>query len=160
MLNINIREAVIEDAQLILDFVKSLAVYEKAESEVVAGVEDIKKSIFSSDSNAHALICHIDDKPAGFAIYFYNYSTWHGKPGLYLEDLFIDSEYRGSGAGKALLKHLAIIAESKNCCRFEWSVLDWNSPAIDFYEALGAKPQKEWIKYRLDGNALREFAQS
>ncbi len=94
----------------------------------------------------------------GFAVFFYNHSTWLGRPGLYLEDLFISPEYRGSGAGKALLKHLAKIAVSQKCPRFEWSVLDWNTPAIEFYKGIGAKPQDEWIKYRLSGDALMEFA--
>ncbi|HEY8569978.1 GNAT family N-acetyltransferase, partial [Microbulbifer sp.] len=104
--------------------------------------------------------CNIDNKPVGFAVYFFNYSTWLGKNGLYLEDLYISPEYRGAGAGKALLKHLAKIAVSKNCGRFEWSVLDWNEPAIRFYQSIGAKSQDEWVGYRLAGNALEEFANS
>jgi len=158
MSDIDIRNASIEDADLILDFVKALAVYEKAEFEVTASAEDIKQSLFDPGSTAHALICNIKQKPVGFAVYFYNYSTWLGHPGIYLEDLFISPKHRGSGAGKALLKHLAQIAVSKNCPRFEWSVLDWNTPAIKFYKKLGAKPQDEWIKYRLSGEALTQFA--
>ncbi len=159
MSNITIRNASIEDAPLILNFVKALATYEKAEFEVTATPEEIEQSLFGEGSKADALICSIDQQPVGIAVYFYNYSTWLGKPGLYLEDLFISPEYRGSGAGKALLKHLAKIAVSKNCPRFEWSVLDWNTPAIEFYKGLGAKPQDEWIKYRLSGDALTKFAQ-
>ncbi len=158
MLDITIRNASIEDASLILDFVKGLAIYEKAESEVTATPEDIKQSLFGDESKADALICSIDQQPVGFAVYFYNYSTWLGRPGIYLEDLFVLPEYRGSGAGKALLKHLAKFAVSQNCPRFEWSVLDWNTPAIEFYYGLGAKPQDEWIKYRLSGEALTKFA--
>ncbi|MCK4406851.1 MAG: GNAT family N-acetyltransferase [Bacteroidales bacterium] len=99
----------------------------------------------------------INEKPVGFAVYFYNYSTWLGKNGLYLEDLYVSPKYRGKGAGKMLLKHLAKIAVSKDCGRFELSVLDWNEPAMKFYESFGAKPQSEWLVYRLEGEALRDF---
>ncbi|MCF6246860.1 MAG: GNAT family N-acetyltransferase [Desulfobacula sp.] len=157
MSDIQIRKATIEDSSLILGFVKLLAVYEKAQDKVTATVRDIQKSIFGADSSVSALICTIGGKPAGFAVFFFNYSTWLGENGLYLEDLFVSPEFRGSGAGKALLKHLANIAIQKKCSRFEWSVLDWNKPAIDFYDSLGAKPQKEWVKYRLSGNALIKF---
>ncbi len=157
---IKIRQATKKDSSLILKFVTELATYEKAEHEVLATVYDIKESLFGKDSNTHAVICNIDDKPVGFAVYFYNYSTWLGKQGLYLEDLYISSKQRGSGAGKALLKHLAKIALSKNCERFEWSVLDWNEPAIQFYHSIGAKPQNEWVSYRLSGKELKEFANS
>jgi len=158
MQDITIRDASIEDAALILDFVKGLAIYEKAEFEVTATVEDIKQSLFGKDPKAHALICTMDRVPVGFAVYFYNYSTWLGQPGIYLEDLFIFPKHRDSGAGKALLRHIAKIAVSENCPRFEWSVLDWNTPAIEFYKKLGAIPQDEWIKYRLSGDALRQFS--
>ncbi len=96
--------------------------------------------------------------PIGFAVYFFNYSTWQGKPGLYLEDLYISPDYRSSGAGKALLRHLAKLALEKNCGRFEWAVLDWNKPAIEFYESIGARAHGEWVKYRLAGEALKTFA--
>ncbi len=158
MSDIQIREATIEDASLILQFVKELATYERAASEVAATVADIQKTIFGSDSTAHALVCSINEEPVGCAVYFYNYSTWLGKNGLYLEDLYITPKYRGRGAGKTLLKYLAAIAVSKDCGRFEWSVLDWNEPAIKVYESFGAKPQSEWVGYRLEGEALREFA--
>jgi len=115
-------------------------------------------SLFGSDSTTRAVICNIDNKPVGFAVYFFNYSTWLGKHGLYLEDLYVSPEHRRSGAGKALLKHLAEIALSRNCGRFEWSVLDWNEPAIQFYHSIGAKPQDEWVGYRLTGKALEELA--
>ena len=155
-----IRQATIEDSALILRFVTELAVYEKAENEVIATESDIEKSLFGIDSTTSAVICNINNKPVGFAVYFFNYSTWLGKHGLYLEDLYVSPEYRSVGAGKALLKHLAKIAFSKNCGRFEWSVLDWNEPAIRFYQSIGAKPQKEWVSYRLTGKALEEFANS
>ena len=159
MRRIEIRGAEIEDAPLILKFIKELAIYEKAEGKVEATVESIRESIFGSDSIARAIICLIDDEPAGFAVYFFNYSTWLGKNGLYLEDLFISPQHRNSGAGKAVLKYLAQTAVSKGCGRFEWSVLDWNEPAIDFYQSIGAKPQNEWIIYRLSGQQLSAFAQ-
>jgi GNAT superfamily N-acetyltransferase len=98
--------------------------------------------------------------PVGYAVYFYNYSTWLGKNGIYLEDVYVSPAYRGSGAGKALLRHIARIAIDENCGRFEWSVLDWNKPAIQFYEALGARPQSEWTIYRLTGSALEALAES
>lgn len=157
---IEIRQATTEDSARILRFVTELAIYEKAEQEVLATESDIRESIFGRDSTTHAVICNIDNKPVGFAVYFFNYSTWLGKHGLYLEDLYVSPEYRGAGAGKALLKHLAKIAVSKNCGRFEWSVLDWNEPAIRFYQSIGAKSQDEWVGYRLAGEALEEFANS
>ncbi|WP_428818603.1 N-acetyltransferase family protein [Microbulbifer sp. MCCC 1A16149] len=160
MKNINIREAVIEDSALILHFVRELARYEKAEHEVIATQADIEKSIFGKESTVHALICEGESAPIGFAVYFFNYSTWQGKNGLYLEDLYVSPEHRGSGAGKALLKYLAKIAVSKNCGRFEWSVLDWNEPAIKFYESIGAKPKSEWVGYQLAGEALTDFSKS
>ena len=155
---IEIRQATIEDSALILRFVTELAIYEKAGNEVIATQSDIENSIFGSDSCAKAVICSINNQPVGFAVYFFNYSTWLGKHGLYLEDLYVSPEYRGVGAGKALLKHLAGIALSKNCGRFEWSVLDWNEPAIRFYRSIGAISQDEWVGYRLTGKALEEFA--
>ena len=158
MPDIKIRTANISDSPLILGFVRELAVYEKAGDEVRATEADIRQSLFGRDPTAHALICYIDDQPAGFAVYFFNYSTWLGRYGLYLEDLYISSEHRGCGAGKALLKYLAKIALSKKCGRFEWSVLDWNEPAIRFYRSLGAKPQNDWIAYRLTGHALEKLA--
>ncbi len=160
MKDINIRKATIEDAALILHFVKELAIYEKAVHEVIATEEDIKNSLFNERVTAHAVICNKGDKPVGFAVYFFNYSTWLGQNGLYLEDLYVSPESRGTGAGKALLKHLARIAVNKNCGRFEWSVLDWNEPAIQFYESIGAAPLNEWVGYRLTGDALTAFADS
>lgn len=106
------------------------------------------------------MICFSDGKPIGFAVYFLNFSTWLGKNGLYLEDLYVSPEFRGCGAGKKLLKHLAQLAVESQCGRFDWSVLDWNKPAIDFYESIGAKAQSEWIIYRLQGQSLVEFAES
>ena len=158
MSEINIREATIGDSSLILKFVKELAKYERAASEITATVKDIQRSIFGADATVHALICSLNNKPIGFAVYFYNYSTWKGKNGLYLEDIYITPKFRGKGAGKMLLKYLARIAVSKGCGRFELSVLNWNEPAIEFYKSIGAKPQNEWLIYRLEGEALRDFA--
>ena len=158
MNDIKIREATIDDSSLILKFVKELAEFERAASEVSATVEDIRKSIFGADSTVHTLICSMDAKPIGFAVYFYNYSTWKGKNGLYLEDIYITPDYRSKGAGRKILKYLAKIAVSKDYGRFELSVLDWNESAIKFYESIGAKPQSEWIVYRLAGDALRDFS--
>ena len=157
---IEIRQATAEDSSLILSFITDLAIYEKAENEVIATESDIKHSLFGSDSTTKAVICNIDNKPVGFAVYFFNYSTWLGEHGLYLEDLYVSPQHRGAGAGKALLKHLAKIALSSDCGRFEWSVLDWNEPAIQFYHSLGAKPQNKWVAYRLTGKALEALANS
>ena len=156
----SIRQAKIEDAALILKFVVDLAVYEKAEDEVVATVADIESSIFSDKFNTNAVICELDGNPIGFAVYFFNYSTWQGKHGLYLEDLYVSPEHRGTGAGKALLKHLAKVAVDNDCGRFEWSVLDWNEPAIQFYKSIGAKPKDGWTGYRMSGDALESFGSS
>jgi len=159
-MSLTIRRAGHKDSGLILGFIKELARFERAEHEVLATEEVIGESIFGSDSTAHALICEKDGNPIGFAVYFFNYSTWLGKNGLYLEDLYISQAERGSGAGKAMLKRLAKIALEKECGRFEWSVIDWNEPAIKFYESLGAKPQEEWIGYRVTGEALVALAKS
>jgi GNAT superfamily N-acetyltransferase len=160
MSNITIRTASAEDSQLILRFITDLAIYEKAEDAVIATQNDIEQSLFGEGSSTKAVICEIDDQPVGFAVYFFNYSTWLGKHGLYLEDLYVSPEFRGTGAGKALLIHLAKIAVANDCGRFEWSVIDWNEPAIKFYQSLGAEPQNEWVAYRLTGQALTDLAQS
>lgn len=155
---LNIRPATADDAELILRFILELAIYEKAEHEVKTDAAGIRDSLFADGSTAHGLICEHDGQPIGYAVYFFNYSTWLGKHGLYLEDLYVSPEARGLGAGKALLRHLAQLAVTRGCGRFEWSVLDWNTPAIDFYESFGARPQSEWTTYRLTGQALLDFA--
>jgi len=160
MLNITIREATKKDSNIILGFIRELAKYEKAEHEVIATESSIADSLFNSGSSTKAIVCEKNGTPIGFAVYFFNYSTWLGKHGLYLEDLYVSSAERGSGAGKSLLKYLAQLAVSKGCGRFEWSVIDWNQPAIKFYDSLGAKPQNEWIAYRLSGEKLRNLAES
>lgn len=155
---IRLREAVIGDAGLVLRFVKELAAYERAGDEVTATEADIRTSLFGEDATAKAIICEIDGVAAGLAVYFFNYSTWLGRRGLYLEDLYISPAYRRVGAGRALLKHLARTAVSLGCGRLEWNVLDWNEPAIRFYESIGAEPLNEWVGYRLAGEALESFA--
>ncbi len=159
-MSFSIRPATPEDAATILGFITELAVFEKAGHEVEATEEAIRASIFGAGSVTEAVILEADGKPAGFAVWFYNYSTWQAKNGLYLEDLYVSPDHRGSGAGKLLLKHLARVAVDKGCGRFEWSVLDWNEPAIRVYDAVGAEPQTEWIRYRLSGEKLRAFAAS
>jgi GNAT superfamily N-acetyltransferase len=158
-MTLSIRPAVPSDAALIHGFITDLATYEKASHEVLASVADIEQSLFAEGAPARALICSRDGVPIGYAVYFFSYSTWLGRQGLYLEDLYIAPEQRGGGAGKQLLRHLAQLACASGCARLEWSVLDWNEPAIQFYQSLGAKPQDEWIRYRLAGEELRSFAE-
>lgn len=161
MSTLTIRQATAEDTALILRFVRELAAYEKALHEVVATEADLRRALFSErPGGAQAVICCSDDEPVGFALYFFNFSTWLGQYGLHLEDLYVTPAQRGGGAGKALLKHLAKVAVAEGCGRFEWNVLDWNEPAIKFYESFGAEPQNEWVGYRLTGEALRSFAES
>ena len=155
-----IRPAIFEDAGLILRYIIELAAYENAESSVVADEAQIAKSLFEPGSPAQALICLADETPIGYAIYFYNYSSWQGRKGLYLEDLYISPQYRGCGAGQAILRYLAKTAIEEDCGRLEWSVLDWNTPAIEFYENLDAEAQSEWVKYRLSGTSLEKMSRS
>jgi GNAT superfamily N-acetyltransferase len=157
---LNIRPATVADAQQILDFIIELAVYEKARQEVVTDVAELGRTLFGPDPKAHCLLCEINGRAVGYAVYFYNYSTWLGRNGIYLEDVYVTPAFRRRGAGKALLKYIAQIAVAENCGRFEWSVLDWNTPAIEFYEAQGARPQSEWTIYRLTGAALKKFAEA
>lgn len=157
-MTLHIRPATADDAALILRFITDLAIYEKAEHEVKTDAAGLRDSLFGVGSTSHALICERDGQPIGYAVYFFNYSTWLGKHGLYLEDLYVSPEARGTGAGKALLRHLAQTAVALGCGRFEWAVLDWNTPAIEFYQSFGARPQDEWTTYRLTGQALHDFA--
>jgi GNAT superfamily N-acetyltransferase len=154
---IDIRPAVENDSPVILRFIQELAAYERAAHEVLASEEDIRATLFGGGP-AQALICSVGGVEAGFAVYFFNYSTWQGKKGLYLEDLYVTPSHRNTGAGKALLQHLARVAVAEGCGRFEWSVLDWNEPALQFYRAIGASPLNEWVRHRLAGPALAEFA--
>lgn len=158
MANLQIRKTNINDAKLILKFIKHLAMYEKAEDEVIADVVAIKNTVFKENSNVGSIICMLDDKPIGFAVYFYNYSTWLAKKGIYIEDIFVLPKYRKLGAGKKILKYIAKLAYDNGYERIEWSVLDWNKKAINFYESIGAKPQSEWITYRMDKKTIKEFS--
>ncbi len=157
MNSLRIRQATADDAALLLHFITELARYEKAEHEVLATEEQIRESLFSEHASANAVICLQDGEPIGYAVYFFSYSTWLGKNGIYMEDLYVTPGKRGCGAGKLLLKHLAKLALDEGCERFEWSVLDWNEPAIKFYEKSGALPQDAWTRYRLAGDALSAF---
>ena len=159
-MNFTIRDAAPGDVAVILRFITELAEYEKAVHEVEATEETLTTSLFGPEAVTGAVILEADGRPAGFAIWFYSYSTWQARNGLYLEDLYVSPEFRGAGGGKALLRHLAGIAVARGCGRFEWSVLDWNEPAIKVYDAIGAKPQTEWIRYRLAGDDLNAFASS
>ncbi|RLQ23550.1 GNAT family N-acetyltransferase [Seongchinamella sediminis] len=158
MTSLAIRNGTPEDIGQIYHFIRELATYEKALDEVSSDETMLREALFGTNPRAYSLICEVDGGPAGFAIYFYNFSTWLGKYGLFLEDLYVSPEYRGHGAGKALLQHLARQAVAEGCGRFEWNVLDWNEPSIRFYEACGAEPLKEWVGYRLHGTALERFA--
>ena len=157
-MSLTIRPAVRTDATQILAFITELAEYERARHEVIASVADIEQSLFDEGSTVHSLICERDGRAIGFAVYFYSFSTWLGRNGIYLEDLYITPEQRGGGAGRDLLRHIAREAVEHRCGRLEWSVLDWNAPAIGFYESLGAQAQDEWVRYRLDGEKLLRFA--
>lgn len=158
-MNIMIRQARPEDATAIYDMIYELAVYEKAPEDVVTTPDEIRRTLFGKDSNTEALICESEGKTVGYAVFFTSYSTWLGRSGIYMEDLYVCSDYRGKGVGKALLKNIAQYAVKRQCGRFEWSVLDWNQPAVDFYLSIGALPQCEWVRYRLEGEALLKFAQ-
>ena len=152
-----IRKAEAKDIATIFDLIKKLAVYEKLENDVITSEKELCENIFNKNF-AKVLIAEEDEKPVGFALYFYNFSTFVGKPGIYLEDLFVEPEYRGKGYGKSLLIELAKIAHAENCGRFEWSVLDWNTPSIEFYKSLGAKPMDEWTVFRLDKDGIENLA--
>ncbi|MEA5123703.1 GNAT family N-acetyltransferase [Xanthomonas floridensis] len=153
-----IRTATPDDVPLLHELITALAVYEREPAAVTATQDDLRASLFGDGATAHALICEQDGQALGFAVYFFNYSTWLGRNGLYLEDLFVRPQARGKGAGLALLRHLAQLAVQRGCGRFEWSVLDWNQSAIDFYQAVGARPMDGWTVYRLDGERLAAFA--
>lgn len=157
-MSLSIRNAVRGDGPLLLQFIRELAVYEKLADAAVAGVADIDRALFSAAPRVFALIAEWDGAPCGFALYFFNFSTFVGKHGVYLEDLFVRESHRGRGIGKALLARLARIAKENDCGRFEWSVLDWNAPSIAFYKALGAVAMDEWTIYRLSGGALDALA--
>lgn len=155
--NVIIRPAVADDAALVLKFIRELAVYERLDGEVVATEPLLRDTLFGARPAAEVLLAFCDDEPAGFALFFHNYSTFLGRPGIYLEDLFVRRQLRGRGIGRALLHRVARIARDRDCGRLEWAVLDWNKPAIAFYESIGATAMNEWKLFRLTGAALSEF---
>ncbi|MCA8982841.1 MAG: GNAT family N-acetyltransferase [Planctomycetaceae bacterium] len=152
-----IRPAIPADAPGILDLIHELAAYEKLSAEVVATPEKLRETLFGQAPAAECLLAEQGERVVGMAIFFTNYSTFLAQPGVYLEDLYVRDEQRGQGIGKALLTAVARLAVQRGCGRMEWAVLDWNQPAIDFYESLGASPQQEWTVYRLTGASLQKF---
>jgi GNAT superfamily N-acetyltransferase len=146
------------DVPLILSLISELAEYEKLSHEAVATEASLQESLFGAQPGAEAVIARVDGEPAGFALFFHNFSTFLGRRGLYLEDLFVRPNFRGRAIGKSLLIHLAALALERGCGRFEWQVLDWNKPARDFYERLGAKANPVWVNYRMTGEALQRLA--
>lgn len=156
---LNLRPATAADVPVILALIHGLAEYERAPDAVTATEEDLRRDGFGPSPRFHVVLAEWDGEAVGFAFYFHNYSTWQGRPGLYLEDLFVRPEHRGRGIGKALLVRLARIAVAEGCGRYQWQVLDWNTPAIEFYEAMGGSVQKEWLTVRVEGDRLRQLAE-
>lgn len=158
MPTLEIRIATEDDVPLILSFIKELAEYENLSHEVYATEDLLREYLFGERRGAEVVIGHHGEDPAGFALFFHNFSTFLGRPGIYLEDLYVTPELRGKGVGRALLTYLAKLAKERNCGRLEWSVLDWNEPAIKLYESIGAVPMDEWTVYRLTGETLDGLA--
>jgi GNAT superfamily N-acetyltransferase len=157
-MNIRIEPAQERDVPLILALIRGLAEYERLADQCIATEARLREALFGAQPAAEVLLAYADDQPAGFALFFHNFSTFLGRRGLYLEDLFVKPEFRRLGIGRRLLTELARIAVERGCGRFEWSVLDWNAPAIEFYTRLGAKPLDEWTIFRVTGSALTELA--
>jgi GNAT superfamily N-acetyltransferase len=157
---VRISRATERDVPLIVQLIRELAEYERAPDEAVATVEGMTNALFGSSPQAECLIAHLDDKSAGFALFFYNFSTWTGKRGIYLEDVFIRPEMRRHGVGEALFKELATIAIARDCPRLEWAVLNWNEMAINFYKKIGATAKDDWTTFRLSGDTLTKLAES
>jgi GNAT superfamily N-acetyltransferase len=157
-MTLKIEPATEGDLPAIVHLVRQLAVYEKLEHAVTASQDDFRQALFGTERNTHALMAFADDAAIGFALYFHTFSTFLGKRGIYLEDIYVEPEYRGRGIGRALLKRLAIIAKEQHCGRMEWSVLTWNQPSIDFYHRLGAITLDDWRIFRLQGDALEQLA--
>ena len=155
-----IRWATRDDVPIILQLIRDLATYERAPNEVTATADELLRVLFGEKPAAEVRLAFEGETPVGFAVFFHNFSTWLGRPGLYLEDLFVKPEYRGKGYGRALLVDLARIARERGCGRMEWAVLDWNDPAIQFYRKLGAKPNDEWTIYRLTTDGIAALADS
>lgn len=159
-MNFDIKPATVHDVPLILSFIKELADYEKLLHEVVATEEILKETLFGKHAHAEVVIGYLDHQPVSFALFFHNFSTFLGRPGIYLEDLFVKPEARGKSIGQKMLAYLAKLAKQRNCGRLEWWVLDWNETAINFYKRIGAKPMDEWTVYRVTDKALDELADS
>lgn len=157
---VSIRPATCADTTLIYDLIRDLAIYEKLGDTCVSTPEVIGDALFTDRPAAEVLIGEVNGRAVGFALFFHNYSTFLGKKGLYLEDLFVRPEFRGHGVGKMLLQALAQVAVKRDCARMEWSVLDWNAPSIAFYSSLGAVPMKGWSVYRMTGSAITRLANS
>ncbi len=157
-MSIRIRSATRDDVAVVAELIRGLARYEKLEHEVVMTEDLLSAGLFGDRPYAEVLLAVDEDRPAGFALFFHNFSTFLGRPGIYLEDLFVVPEERGSGVGRAMLEHLARLAVDRGCGRLEWAVLDWNRDAIAFYERLGARPNSDWTVYRLTGEALTTLA--
>jgi GNAT superfamily N-acetyltransferase len=155
---LQIRAAQAEDVGTILKLIRGLAEYEHEPHAVEATEQDLLRDGFGDHPCFHCALAEWNGEPVGFALYFYNYSTWKGRQGIFLDDLFVYPEHRGKGIGKALLLHVARIAAAQNCGRYEWLVLDWNTPAIEFYESLGGKRMSQWLPVRVEGEALQELA--
>lgn len=158
MPKLEIRIAAEDDVPLILSFIKELAEYENLSHEVSATEDLLRESLFGERRGAEVVIGHHGEAPAGFALFFHNFSTFLGRPGIYLEDLYVKPEFRGEGVGRAMLVYLAKLAKERDCGRLEWSVLNWNEPAIKLYGAVGAVPMDDWTMYRLAGEALDRLA--
>jgi GNAT superfamily N-acetyltransferase len=156
----NVRAATVDDVPLILRFIRGLAEYERLADRVVATEEGLRETLFGARPYAEVVIAEEGGEAAGFALFFHNYSTFLGRPGIYLEDLFVLPEFRGRGIGRALLAHLARLAVRRGCGRLEWWVLDWNEDAIRFYRTLGAEPMDDWTVFRVAGDALARLAGS
>lgn len=158
--NFAIRAATVDDVPVILELIRALATYERAPNDVTATEKGLTEVLFGEKPSAEVLLAFENETAVGFAVFFHNFSTWLGRPGLYLEDLFVRPERRGKGYGRALLIHLAKIARERGCGRMEWAVLDWNEPAIEFYRKLGAKPMDEWTVFRLTRDGIANLADS
>jgi GNAT superfamily N-acetyltransferase len=156
--NLDIRPATTGQVRLVLDFIMEMAEYEKLTHELVTDEHILRENLFGKNRSAEAVIGYCNEKPVGYAIYFYNFSSFTGRPGLYIEDIYVKAEHRGKGFGRELLLYLARLARDKKCGRMEWAVLTWNEPAINFYKKMGAVSMDEWRIFRLSGESLKKLA--
>jgi GNAT superfamily N-acetyltransferase len=157
---IRIRDAEPGDVQLIFSMIVELAAYERSADQVVGNPELLGEAMFGRGPHAEAVIAELEDDPVGYALFFHTFSTWECRPGIWLEDLYVPPRHRRSGVGEALLSYVARVAVERNCRRLEWTALDWNTPALRFYEQLGARPMRPWLLHRLDGAALARVAEN